>query len=76
MSTALDLAANVRKLRRPKEHAVATRRSKKSLSSRPKYKQERSLKNRRTKAKLAGRRKKSVNRIKAARARRGGLKKR
>jgi len=53
---------------------VATRRSKKSLKDRPKYRQDRALKNRRTKAKKAGSRKRSIGKIKAARARRGKLK--
>jgi hypothetical protein len=52
------------------------RRSKPKLSDRPKYKQERSLKNRRKKAKKAADRKRSVNKIKVGRARRGSIKKR
>jgi hypothetical protein len=55
---------------------VATRRTKKKLSDRPKYRQERSLKNRRKKAAKAASRKRSVNKIKARRERRGKLKKR
>jgi hypothetical protein len=55
---------------------VATRRTKKKLSDRPKYRQERALKNRRKKAKKAASRKRSVGGIKARRERRGKLKKR
>ncbi len=55
---------------------MATRRTKKKLSDRPKYRQERSLKNRRKKAAKAASRKRSVNKIKARRERRGKLKKR
>ena len=54
---------------------MATRRTKKTLKRRPKYKQERSLKNRRIKAKMAGAKKRSTNKIKARRKRRGKLKK-
>ncbi len=50
------------------------RRVKKSLKDRPKYKQERSLKNRRKKAKLAGKQRKSRNRAKAKRQKRTGRK--
>lgn len=53
---------------------VATRRTKKSLKDRPKYRQERSLKNRRTKAKKAAARKRSTGSIKKRRVRRGKLK--
>jgi hypothetical protein len=55
---------------------VATRRSKPSLKDRPKYRQDRALKNRRKKAKKAAARKRTVGKIKAGRKRRGGLKKR
>ncbi|HUS63810.1 MAG TPA: hypothetical protein VMZ28_04665 [Kofleriaceae bacterium] len=55
---------------------MATHRTKKTLKKRPKYKQERSLKNRRTKARKAAARKRSVNNIKTRRKRRGKLKKR
>jgi hypothetical protein len=55
---------------------VATRRTKKKLSDRPKYRQERALKNRRKKAAKSASRKRSVNKIKARRERRGKLKKR
>jgi hypothetical protein len=55
---------------------VATRRTKKTLKDRPKYRQERALKNRRKKAKKAASRKRSINKIKARRVRRGNLKKR
>lgn len=51
---------------------MATQRTKKSLKSRPKYKQERSLKNRRKKAKLAASRKRSLNRAKKRRQKRSG----
>lgn len=44
------------------------KRTKSSLKSRPKYRQERSLRNRRRKAKKAGRHKRGLNR---SRARRG-----
>jgi hypothetical protein len=53
---------------------VATRRTKKKLTDRPKYRQERALKNRRVKAKQAAARKRSVNKIKVRRKRRGKLK--
>ena len=56
--------------------AVATRRTKNSLKDRPKYKQERALKNRRIKAKKAAARKRSVGAVKARRVRRGNLKRR
>lgn len=55
---------------------MATRRTKKKLSDRPKYRQERALKNRRKKVSKAASRKRSVNKIKARRERRGKLKKR
>lgn len=55
---------------------MATRRTKKSLTDRPKYRQERALKNRRKKARKAAARKRSVNKIKTRRERRGKLKKR
>ena len=53
---------------------VATRRTKKSLKDRPKYRQERALKNRRIKAKKAAARKRSTASIKKRRVRRGKLK--
>jgi hypothetical protein len=55
---------------------VATRRSKPSLKSRPKYKQARSLKNRRKKNRKRAARRRSLNGIKARRMRRGKLKRR
>ena len=55
---------------------MATRRTKKTLKRRPKYKQERSLKNRRIKARKAAARRRSTNKIKARRKRRGKLKQR
>lgn len=55
---------------------MATRRTKKKLTDRPKYRQERALKNRRKKAKKAASRKRSVNKIKVRRERRGKLKQR
>lgn len=52
---------------------MATLRSKKSVKSRPKYKQERALKCRRKKAKKAAQARKGRNRSKARRQKRGGL---
>jgi hypothetical protein len=53
---------------------VATaRRTKRNLKDRPKHRQERALRTRRRKAKLAAKRKKSRNNIKARRRRRGKL---
>ncbi len=57
-----------------KRNIMATRRTKKSIKTRPKYKQERALKCRRKKAKLAGAQKKGRSRAKARRQKRGGLK--
>ena len=54
---------------------MTARRSKKSLKARPKYRQERALKNRKKKAGQAAAQKRSVNKIKARRKRRGKLKK-
>lgn len=53
---------------------MATRRTKKSVKSRPQYKQDRALKCRRKKAKLAGAQKKGRNRAKARRQKRSGKK--
>lgn len=53
---------------------MKARRSKKSVSDRPKHRQERALKNRKKKAKQAASQKRSVNKIKEARKRRGKLK--
>jgi hypothetical protein len=50
-------------------------RTKSSLKDRPKYKQERSLKNRRKKNKLAAKRRRSLTRAKARRRKRTGRKK-
>jgi len=52
---------------------VKAQRSKRSLKDRPKYKQERALKARRRKARAAAAQKRSVNKIKEARKRRGKL---
>lgn len=51
---------------------MASRRTKKSIKNRPKYQQDRALKTRRKKAKLAGRRRKGLNRAKARRRKRSG----
>jgi hypothetical protein len=51
------------------------RRNKKSLKSRPKYKQERSLATRRKKAKKAAKRRSSLHKTKAKRKKRTGRKK-
>ena len=53
---------------------MATLRTKKSISTRPKYKQDRALKNRRKKAKLAAAQKKGRNRAKARRQKRSAKK--
>ncbi len=53
---------------------MKARRSKRSLTDRPKYRQERALKNRKKKAKQAASQKRSVNKIKEGRKRRGKLK--
>jgi hypothetical protein len=55
---------------------VATRRSKPTLKDRPKYRQDRALKNRRQTAKKAGARRRTLGRVKAGRKRRGGIKRR
>lgn len=48
---------------------MATRRTKKNLKNRPKHHQERALRTRRRKAKLAASRKRGINRNKARRKR-------
>lgn len=71
----LDLGRKVRRLLALlKGKTVATHRTKKSIKSRPKYKQERALKTRRKKAKLAAAQKKGRNRSKARRQKRSGRK--
>ena len=54
---------------------AAARRSKKKLSSRPKYKSERSLRGRKIKAKKNAAHKRGLNRSRARRAKRGQKKK-
>ena len=71
----LDLGRKVRRLLALlKGRPVATHRTKKSIKSRPQYKQDRSLKTRRKKAKLAAAQKKGRNRAKAKRQKRNGRK--
>lgn len=75
MRASLDLWSRVRRLLALlKGKPVATRRTKKSVRNRPKYKQERALKCRRKKAKLAAAQKKGRNRSKARRQKRTGRK--
>lgn len=71
----LDLERKVRRLLALlKGRPVATHRTKKSIKSRPKYKQDRALKTRRKKAKLAAAQKKGRNRAKTKRQKRNGRK--
>jgi hypothetical protein len=54
---------------------VATRRSKPKLKDRPKHRQAMALKNRKQKARKKAQQKRGLNRSKAGRMRRGGIKK-